>query len=68
MLLVAQIAVTAALFRSHVLPVWVPILFVVGAVLEVAFGSGGVPFALATISQTIATVAIGCAAHRKPVA
>lgn len=34
LLLIMQIAVTVALIRSRTIPLWVPILFVVGMVVE----------------------------------
>jgi hypothetical protein len=65
LLLVAQILVTVALFRSRVLPVWVPALFIVGAVIQVALAGGGLLTAAATIPETVAMVAIGWYAYRK---
>jgi len=59
LLLVAQVAITVALFRSRVLPIWVPIVFIVGAVLRVALSNGGVVSAVAAIPQAAAMVAIG---------
>jgi hypothetical protein len=68
LLLVAQILVTVALFRSRALPLWVPILFIVGAVIQVALAGGGVLTALATVPQTVAMVAIGWYAYKRSAA
>jgi hypothetical protein len=67
-MLVAQILVTVALLGARTVPLWVPILFIAGAVIEVALAGGGVLTALATVPQTVATVAIGWYAYRKSVA
>jgi hypothetical protein len=68
LLLVAQIAVAVALFRARVLPLWVPIVFIVGAVLEVVFASGGLLTAVSTVPETAAMVAIGWYAYKKSLA
>jgi hypothetical protein len=68
LLLIAQIAIAVALFRSRVLPLWVPIVFSVGAVLEVVFGGGGALTAISTVPETAAMVAIGWYAYRKSLA
>jgi hypothetical protein len=65
LLLIAQIFITVALFRSRALPVWVPALFIAGAVIQVALAGGGPLTAVATIPQTVAMVAIGWFAYRK---
>jgi hypothetical protein len=68
LLLVAQLLATVALFRSRAVPLWVPILFLVGAVVEVALAGGGLVTAVATIPQTVAMVAIGWYAYRRSLA
>jgi hypothetical protein len=68
LLLVTQIAVTVALFRSRTLALWVPILFIAGAVVQVAFADGGLLTAASIIPQTIANVAIGWYAYRRSAA
>jgi hypothetical protein len=65
LLLVAQILVTVALFRSRALPLWVPTLFIAGAVVQVVLAGGGVLTAVATIPETVAMVVIGWYAYRK---
>jgi hypothetical protein len=68
LLLIAQLAITMALIRSRSVPIWVPILFVVGAVIETAFASGGALTALCTVPQIVAMIAIGWYGYRKSLA
>jgi hypothetical protein len=68
LLLVMQIAVTGALIRSRAVPLWMPILFIVGAVVETVFASGGALTAVCTVPQIVAMVAIGWYAYRKSTA
>jgi len=65
LLLVAQITITVALIRSKALPLWVPIVFAAGFVLETALAGNGGGTTPLWIPQIVAEVAIGWYALRK---
>ena len=64
LLVVAQLTITVALIRSRSVPLWVPILFLVGCVLAVVFAGSGLVSALLAVPQLVAMVAIGWYARR----
>lgn len=64
LLLVAQIAVFVALLRSRAVPLWVPIVFLVGGILDALFASGGAVTAICEIPQAVAMIALGWYAYR----
>jgi hypothetical protein len=68
LLLITQITVTVALIRSRAVPLWVPIVFIVGAVVETVFASEGALTAVLTVPQIVAEIAIGWYAYRKSTA
>jgi hypothetical protein len=68
LLVVAQITVTVALIRSRAVPLWVPILFITGGVVETAFAGNGALTAALTIPQIVAEIAIGWYAWKRSAA
>jgi hypothetical protein len=65
LLLVAQITLTVALIRSRAVPLWIPIVFLTGGVVETLFAGNGVLTAALTIPQIAAEIAIGVYALKK---
>jgi hypothetical protein len=65
LLLVTQITVTVALIRSRAVPLWVPIVFIAGAVVETVFAGHGALTAVLNVPQLIAMIAIGWYALKK---
>jgi len=65
LLLVTQIVVTVALVRARTVPIWVPIAFIVGGVVETVFAASGVLTAVLTVPQLVAMVAVGWYAYRR---
>jgi hypothetical protein len=65
LLLVTQITVTVALIRSRAVPLWVPIVFFAGGVVETVFAGGGPLTAVLTVPQILAEIAIGWYAYQK---
>jgi hypothetical protein len=65
LLLVTQITVTVALIRSRAVPLWVPIVFLAGGVVETLFAGNGALTAALTVPQIAAGIAIGWYAWKK---
>jgi hypothetical protein len=59
LLLVTQITITVALIRSRAVPLWVPVVFIAGGLLDTAFAGRGALTAALSLPQFVATVAIG---------
>src|SRR6266545_2060196 len=65
LLLVTQITITVALIRSRAVPLWVPIVFLLGGVVETVFAGAGALTAVLTVPQIVAEIIIGWYAWRK---
>jgi hypothetical protein len=65
LLVVTQITVTVALIRSRAVPLWVPIAFILGGVVETVWAASGALTAALTIPQIVAMLAIGWYAWKK---
>jgi hypothetical protein len=65
LLLVTQITVTVALIRSRAVPLWIPIVFLLGGVVETVFAGAGALTAVLTVPQIVAEIIIGWYAWRK---
>ncbi len=68
LLLVTQLTVAVALIRSRAVPLWVPIVFLAGGVVETVFAGGGALTAALTVPQIVAEIAIGWYAWKKSTA
>jgi hypothetical protein len=68
LLVVTQITVTVALIRSRAVPLWVPIVFLAGGVVETVFAGGGALTAALTVPQIAAEIAVGWYAWKKSAA
>jgi hypothetical protein len=65
LLLVTQITLTVALIRSRAVPLWVPIVFLAGGIVETLFAGNGALTAALTVPQLAAEVAIGVYALKR---
>jgi hypothetical protein len=68
LLLVTQITVTVALIRSRAVPLWVPIVFIAGGVVNTVFAGNGAVTAALTIPQIVVEIVIGWYAWKRSTA